>query len=319
MFVAPSGGVLADEAVKDRRCDEIGRWTVAWSALNYPTEVDFRSGIEDVQFRLEISGPRSRDELLCRLLDRGREEERGMRDAAQALYAEYRRSRILAVRKRLAVTNARVTALKTAEEPLDEILKQVLKRDDLKWLPPTAVESLSAPGLEEWCWGVTPAERLLQNLLALLHRLLRQAREANDSGWARQISDAISFVNDRLLKVLAINEVVRKKTQWDECPPGLCEEAVKLKALFIDLSVPSEVGRLVGAAARCFLSAAHGSDGGHRDNLRHWEEPEHVVAAMLLVEVLTQSFAPPARAMEKLTPRVPVPAARSRSHGAAVQ
>ncbi|GGS56467.1 DUF3376 domain-containing protein [Streptomyces cinerochromogenes] len=145
--------------------------------------------------------------------------------------------------------------------------------------------------------GITPAERLLQNLLVVLHQLLRDAREARDSTRVRRISDAIPFVNDSLLKVLAINEVVRKKTQWDECPPGLCDEAIKLNDVFTDLSVPSEVGRLVGAAARCFLSVAHESD-----NLRHWEKAEDVVAAMLLVEVLTQSFVPSARAMEKLTP-----------------
>jgi patatin-related protein len=236
MFVAPSGGVLADEAVKDRRCDEISRRTAAWSALNYPQEVDFRSGIEDVQFRLEISGPRSRDELLCRLLEGGRATEDRMREAAQALYAEYRRSRVLAVRKRLAVTNARVTALKAADEPLEEIITQVLTQEDLKWLPPSTVESLSAPGLEEWCWGITPAGRLLQNLLALLHLLLRKARKDNDSGWARRVSEAIPFVNDSLLRVLAINEVVRRKTQWDECPPGPCEEAIKLRDVFTDLS-----------------------------------------------------------------------------------
>ncbi|WP_432071855.1 DUF3376 domain-containing protein [Streptomyces wuyuanensis] len=297
MFVAPSGGVLADEAVKDRRCDEIGRRTAAWSALNYPQEVDFRSGIEEVQFRLEISGPRSRDELLFRLLEGEPADEDRMWGAAQALYAEYRRSRVLAVRKRLAVTNARVTALKAADEPLEEILTQVLEQEDLMWLPPTAGETLSAPRLDEWCWGITPAERLLQNLLALLHLLLRKARKDNDSGWARRVSEAIPFVNDSLLKVLAINEIVRRKTQWDECPPGPCEEALKLKNVFTDLSVPSEIGRLVSAAARCFLSAAH-----RGDRLRHWETPERVVAAMLLVEVLTQSFAPPARAMEKLTP-----------------
>ncbi|MFD3809093.1 DUF3376 domain-containing protein [Streptomyces sp. NPDC058619] len=297
MFVAPSGGVLADEAVKDRRCDDVGMGTAAWSALNYPQEVDFRSGIEDVQFRLEISGPRSRDELLCRLLEYGHDEQHRMQLAARALYAEYRRSRLLAVRKRLAVTNARVTALKAADEPPEEILREVLAREDLMWLPPTTVRSLIAPRLGEWRWGITPAERLLQNLLALLHQLLRNAREAQDSARARRISDAIPFVNDSLVKVLAINKVVRKRTHWDECPPGLCEEAIKVNKVFTDLSVPSEVGRLVGAAARCFLSAARGSD-----NLKHWETPEHVVAAMLLVEVLTQSFAPPARAMKKLTP-----------------
>jgi len=297
MFVAPSEGVLADEAVKDRRCDEISRATAAWSALNYPQEVDFRSGIEDVQFRLEISGPRSRDELLCRILEGGPVQEDHMRKAAQALYAEYRRGRVLAVRKRLAVTNARVTALKAADEPPEELLTQVLAQEELKWLPPITVESLRAPGLEEWCWGVTPAERLLQNLLALLHLLLRKARESDDSVQARRVSDAILFVNDSLLKILAINDVVRKKTQWDECPPGPCEEAIKLRDVFIDLSIPSQVGHLVGAAARCVLSPAHGNR-----RLRHWETPEHVVAAMLLVEVLTQSFAPPARAMGKLTP-----------------
>ncbi|MGW5176334.1 DUF3376 domain-containing protein [Streptomyces sp. NPDC004082] len=297
MFVVPSGGVLADEAVKNRRCNEISMKTTAWSALNYPQEIDFRSGIEDVQFRLEISGPRSRDELLKRLLNRGSEEEREMQVAAQALYAEYRRSRILAVRKRLALSNARVTSLKTADEPPEALLRQILAQENLVWLPPATERSLIEPGLEEWRWGLTPAERLLQNLLFLLHLLLRRARETDNRRNVRLVSDAIRAVNDSLLKVLAINKIVRQQTRWDECPPGPCEEAVKVNDVFTNLAIPSTVGSLVHAAARCFLQTAHGSS-----CLRHWRRPEDVVAAMLWVEVLTQSFAPPARAMEKLAP-----------------
>jgi hypothetical protein len=37
MYVVPSGGVLADEAVKNQRCEDISIQTTAWSALNYPT------------------------------------------------------------------------------------------------------------------------------------------------------------------------------------------------------------------------------------------------------------------------------------------
>ncbi|WP_328786111.1 DUF3376 domain-containing protein (plasmid) [Streptomyces canus] len=299
MFVAPSGGVLAGEAVKNQRCGKIGIPTTAWSALNYPTEADFRSGIDDVQFRLEISGPRSRDELLDRLRDpeRGREEEHGMRVAAEALYAEYRRGRVLAVQKRLTVTNARVTSLRTAAEPLERTLGQVLAQEDLLWLAPSDKRILTEPGLEAWRWGLTPTERLLQNLLYQLHQLLNKARKDEDQARVRAISEAIPLVNDSLLKVLAISEAVAEKTQWDECPPGPWEEAWKLNKVFDDLSVPSTVGNLVHKAARCFLHTVH-----FCGRFEHWRRPEDVVAAMLLVEILTQSFAPPARAMEKLSP-----------------
>ncbi|MFC8833297.1 DUF3376 domain-containing protein [Streptomyces griseoincarnatus] len=181
MFVAPSGGMLADEAVKDRRCGEISRRTAAWSALNYPQEVDFRSGIEDVQFRLEISGPRSRDELLCRLLEGNLADESSMRDAAQALYAEYRRSRVLAVRKRLAVTNTRVTALKAADEPLEEIIRQVLAQQDLKWLPPTDPRSLFNED-----WSVDLSARKLYGLRCYhFAAFLSQEWRCHDFAWGR--------------------------------------------------------------------------------------------------------------------------------------
>ncbi|WSQ15062.1 DUF3376 domain-containing protein [Streptomyces sp. NBC_01231] len=299
MYVVPSGGVVVDEAVKNQRCDGISIETAAWSALNYPTEVDFRSGIDDVQFRLEISGPRSRDELLKRLLDpeRGHEEERDMRTTAKALYPEYRRGRILAVRKRLTVTNARVTSLRTAEEPPERALRQVLEQKDLLWLPPSDVQTLTEPGLEEWRWGITPTGRLLQNLLYQLHRLLNEARKDENRTQLRAISEAIRLVNDSLLKVLAINKAVREKTEWDECPPGPWEEAWKLNEVFDNLSVPSMIGNLVHKAARCFLHTVHSCG-----RFEHWRRPKDVVAAMLLVEVLTQSFAPPSQAMEKLTP-----------------
>jgi predicted acylesterase/phospholipase RssA len=299
MFVVPSGGVLADEAVKKERCENVRIHTTAWNALNYPSEADFRSGIDEVQFRLEISGPRSRDELLARLLDRdrGREEERDMRVAAKALYAEYRRGRVLAVQKRLTFTNARVTALKTAAEPLERTLRQVLEQEDLRWLAPSALRNLTEPGLENWRWGLTPTERLLQNLLYQLHQLLNEAREDENQAWVRALSEAIPLVNDSLLKVLAIHEAVTEKTQWDECPPGPWEEAWKLDEVFKDLSVPSSVGDLVHKAARCFLRTVH-----FCGRFEHWRRPEDVVAAMLLVEVLTQTFAPPARAIEKLSP-----------------
>jgi predicted acylesterase/phospholipase RssA len=299
MFVVPTGGVLADEAVKKERCENVRIHTTAWNALNYPSEADFRSGIDEVQFRLEISGPRSRDELLTRLLDsdRGREEERDMRVAAKALYAEYRRGRVLAVQKRLAFTNARVTVLKTAEEPLERTLRQVLEQEHLSWLVPSALRTLTEPGLEDWRWGLTPTERLLQNLLYQLHQLLSKAREEENQAWVQALSEAIPLVNDSLLKVLAIHEAVTEKTQWDECPPGPWEEAWKLDKVFKDLSVPSSVGDLVHKAARCFLHTVH-----FCGRFEHWRRPEDVVAAMLLVEVLTQTFAPPARAIEKLSP-----------------
>ncbi|MFI9251559.1 DUF3376 domain-containing protein [Streptomyces sp. NPDC053069] len=298
MFVVPSGGMPADEAVKNQRCHDIGIVTAAWSALNYPQEVDFRSGIDDVQLRLELSGPRSQDELLERLLDpgRGHEEERAMREAAQALYAEYRRGRVMAVRRRLALTNARVTALRTAEGPDERTLREILALD-LLWLPPADATSLTEPGLQEWRWGLTPAERLLQGLLFQLHQLLDAARQAADRTRESRAAAAIRLVNDSLLKVIAVNEAVREKTRWDECPPGPWEEAQRLDKVFADLSVPAQAGKQVREAAACFLETAH-ADGRYE----RWERPEDVVAAMLVVEVLTQAFAPPARAMEKLSP-----------------
>jgi hypothetical protein len=252
-----------------------------------------------VQFRLEISGPRSRDELLDRLrdLERGHKEEREMRAAAQALYGEYRRGRVLAVRARLTVTNAQVISLKTAEEPPDRALRRVLAEEDLLWLPPSNVRALTEPCLEEWRWGITPTERLLQNLLYQLHQLWNKAREEENRTRLRATSDAIQLVNDSLLKVLAINKALREKTQWDECPPGPWEEAWKLNEEFKRLSIPSLVGDLVHKAARCFLHTAHVCG-----RFEHWSQPKDVVSAMLLVEVLTQSFAPPSRAMEKLSP-----------------
>ncbi|MER6028287.1 DUF3376 domain-containing protein [Streptomyces sp. NPDC001851] len=298
MFVVPSGGVLGDEAVKNQRCPDIGILTAAWSALNYPQEVDFRSGIDDVQLRLELSGPRSQDELLERLLHpgRGHEEEDGMRKAAEALYAEYRRGRVMAVRRRLAVTNARVTALRTAEVPDEPTLQKILEAD-LLWLPPADTTSLGEPGLQEWRWGLIPAERLLQGLLFQLHRLLDAARAAGDRTREDGAGAAIRFVNDSLLKVIAVNEAVRDRTRWDECPPDPWEEAQRLDKVYTDLSVPAQTGQLVREAAGRFLETAH-ADGRYE----RWERPEDVVAAMLVVEVLTQAFAPPARAMEKLSP-----------------
>ncbi|MEU2713464.1 DUF3376 domain-containing protein [Streptomyces sp. NPDC007205] len=298
MFVVPSGGALADEAVKNQRCPDTGIVTAAWSALNYPQEVDFRSGIDDVRLRLELSGPRSQDELLERLLDpgRGHEEERGMREAAQALYAEYRRGRVMAVRKRLAVTNARVTSLRTAEVPDERTLRDILA-ENLLWLPPADATSLTEPGLHEWRWGLTPAERLLQGLLFQLHRLLDAARGAGERTKEDRAAAAIRLVNDSLLKVIAVNEAVRERTRWDGCPPGPWEEAQRLDKVYTDLSVPAQTGRLVREAAGCFLETAHAEGRYGR-----WERPEDVVAAMLAVEVLTQAFAPPARAMEKLSP-----------------
>lgn len=306
VFVVPSAARLEDEKVTQQRCHEIRPGVVGLSALNYPQEVDLRSGTEDIGQRVQTSVRGTRENLFERLVtDTGTQDRKQMQEAAQSLLDEYRRSRVNAVLLDPVVgytSTGAVTSLAPLPEVDDDTIADILDRP-LSWFPP-GDEQLSDPNVDHWPWGIITAERLLQTLGHYLHELLRPTRgRAPNLSPEKQavLVEGTANISTRLREALAVREAVRTELGSRHLlDGGLGEMQAALLAdqVFNELNVPEVVGRLVNEAATCFLRTLKQTTPGP-----HCRKHEDVISAYLTVEVLTQAFAPPAKVIDNLTPK----------------
>ncbi|MFJ9749580.1 DUF3376 domain-containing protein [Streptomyces chartreusis] len=306
VYVVPSAARLTEEEIKGRLCHEIPLGTVALSTVNYPREVDIRSGTEDLKHRLETSVRGTREKLFKRLISPAvREGDGRMRQIAESLLIEYRRSRVNAVLPdtRLQHTKEeRVTPLVPPPEMDDGAIEEVLKLG-LTWFP-SQDENLRTPDLKTWNWGIIAAERLLQTLGHYLHDLLSLGRPYGEELSPNQRADLVTgarVLSDQLRKAIAVRDAYRMERDR-RYPPGVemgaREAALQVDQVFKDLNIPTQLGELVDVAANCFL-----------DTLKEvgldtpCQVPADIVSAYLTVEVLTQTFAPRAKVVDELTPQ----------------
>ncbi|MFI6660851.1 DUF3376 domain-containing protein [Streptomyces sp. NPDC050523] len=300
VYVVPSSGRRADEDIKNKQCQVISPLTAAWKALHYPQEVDFRTGVEDLKQRLQSSFREAREELFERMLhlDKAEDLEYETRNAATLLLGEYRRSRVKAVVLEVlddANDPAAMTILATPP-PLDqEAIEEILLKEH-SWFPPATAGELRKPNLSYWRWGIIPAERLLQTLYFHLHRRVKseQSIPASQEG---AIAKAAKDIYDKVVKIIAINEVARAEEKRSAGSRNAAQAAELVHGVFTELNVPKEVGRLVREAAKSFLDAL-----GPSMRPVRWTEPEDVVSALLIGEILTKALAPPSKVLDKLTP-----------------
>ncbi|MFF8896067.1 DUF3376 domain-containing protein [Streptomyces lydicus] len=306
VYVVPSAARLTEEEIKGRLCPEIPLGTVALSTVNYPREVDIRSGTEDLKHRLETSVRGTREKLFKQLISPAEgEADARMRQVAESLLTHYRRSRVNAVlpdTRLQHIKEERVTPLVPPPEMDDGVIEEVLELG-LTWFP-TKDETLHKPDLETWRWGIIVAERLLQTLGHYLHDLLTLGPPCGGELSPKHRAVVVTgtrVISDQLRMAIAVRDAYR--TERDRrYPPGAemgaREAALQVDRVFKELNIPAQLGELVEVAARCFL-----------DTLKEvgintpCQAPTDVVSAYVTVEVLTQTFAPRAKVVDELTPQ----------------
>ncbi|MEU4300119.1 patatin-like phospholipase family protein [Kitasatospora aureofaciens] len=306
VYVVPSAGRLPDEKAKGP-CEDIPPGSVGMSALNYPQEVDLRSGTEDLKHRLETSVRDTREHLFQRLADAdtGAQLCGQLHKAASSLLGEYRRSRIKAVLLDVLNEQSRTqpaTALGPPTETNDDAIAPVLDMD-CSWFPPDNTKELEKPKLDRWCWGVITAERMLQTLGHYLHDLVSPDRwkSALSQKQRTKLLSGARDINDGLRELLAVTDAIHAELKQESSSGGQMDPkqaAGLVDRMFKELNLPEVVGARVDKAAKDFLRALK-----EAQISTHWRRPGEVISACLTMEVLTQAFAPPAKVVDKLMPK----------------
>ncbi|MFI0155762.1 patatin-like protein [Streptomyces lydicus] len=305
VYVVPSAARLPDEQVKDRRCFDVSPMTAGLSALNYPQEADFRSATEDLEERLQHSVRGRREKLFERLAT----EEvfgRTMHESALKLFDEYRRSRVNAVLldRRVRRSNTQMVTPLVPPPEADKDAVSAILRENLCWFP-SADEELTSRRLDRWRWGIVAAERLLQTLGHYMHDLL-ELRGGDGTNYTpeqrTELIEGAKEISDELRRTISVRDAYRSEVnrRWPSDRHVDDREVSRLiHQVFTDLEIPATLAQRVNRAAECYLQkltrVGHGT---------YWRDPAEVISAYLTVEVLTQAFAPPAKVVEGLTPRL---------------
>ncbi|WP_431047242.1 DUF3376 domain-containing protein [Streptomyces sp. P1-3] len=317
VYVVPSAGQRLQEKIGHATCSDISFLTTALSAVQYPREADFRTGTQDLSSRLGSSIRDTQQELFERiqretLPDTPEHEVYGetLRDhvcaSAAKLLDEYRLSRAGAVlwetRKRLADAGT-VTSLVAMPEADTDTLTKVLTTEP-NWSPRYRTEKeLTDPNLEQWSWGLIPAQRLCEILSHHLHQRLTHHKVADKKAQRAALIAGASDVSRQLRRAIAVTEAVREELLLRHHPGALfsdCYLSDLIHQVFIDLDVPAQIGAIVRQASDSYARAL-------REAELIAQRDEEATAAQavrdcLAVEVLTGVYAPPPKVIESPTP-----------------
>jgi len=306
VHVVPSGGRLPEEKAEDRACEEISAATTGFSALGLPREVDFRSTTEELAARLRTNTRPTGEELFARFHRARLGEEPGLLsgffDLARGVFPEYRFNRargvVLEVRELLAAADAVTPLVFPPRVETAEIHEFLARRPGFRWIPPDDPDCFTDWD-RSWRWGLLPAERVLQTLSGhLQERADAEDRTRRPAARARLIEGA-KAVNGEVRKVLAVNDAVAARLQRSFPRSGRLsdrEAAQLLDEVFAEPDVPASVAEFVRTANDHYTRAVAEVEG-------HWEGPWDVVTDCLVIEVLTQAFAPPSGIAEAPAPR----------------
>jgi patatin-related protein len=310
VYVVPSQGQLAEEKVKDLGCNQIPALTAGLNAMHYPQEADFRAATDSLRHRLQTAERGTREELFERMVcDPGL--ERKMRQVAPGVLREYRRSRLRGVVQQVLLESASQASVISLVSPFTVTTQAIdpLLKNHYVWLPPlTKKEPLPSPDLsQDWNWGISAAERLLQTLTDYLHeRLISNTGVCGaaslEPAQRAEVMSAVKEINQSLRKVLAIREAaVTERQRRGSIAPGAgaaSSAADLVNDVHVALMVPKALCGLIRTAADQFLKAL-----SHLEAEPRWTTQEEVVAVCQTVEILTQTFAPPAGIIDRLTPK----------------
>ncbi|MEV7102984.1 DUF3376 domain-containing protein [Streptomyces atroolivaceus] len=321
VYVVPSAGVRAQKGQGDRAgshdIPNIPIYEPAWSALQYPSEANLRSSVDEMQARLH---GRSRDmpsDLLARMWHEATEAgdaplppglANHLIEAAQDLLGEYRRNRAYAIvldaRRRLADGTAEVTFADADGDDggIEDCARLLLQQDDLAWVPRWRPDELTGVW-STWRWGLAAAERLLQCLSVHLRHLADHEAPARPTGVQaaqRALVEGDRRVTDALGRVLAAIESadadLQTKAGASSGPVDIDTLASLMDRMYVDLDLPDVLLRLVLEASGAYVEAVE------RAGLGAGWTADDVITRCLAIEVVTRVYASPARLLAPLPP-----------------
>jgi hypothetical protein len=256
LYVVPSSGVGAATA---ESASTEPRWTTAaFSAIQYPREVDFRSDVEELErLLLEADASWSDTQQLFDTCLVNEPEARRINEAAALLQPAYVRGRAaggvweaVTVATHNQATVLDVTAAVT-ESDVDAILAEAPR-----WVPaPGEPPLVTQPGEHGpiWAWGTGPAERVLRLVL----RSLRRRLESSVTSPGAEVSDVDSLrqrlarVDEALQRVMAVRDaltaVVEQATFKPDHPPAAIARGVN--KIFDELDAPAALGAVMAGLA----------------------------------------------------------------------
>ncbi|MEV4927259.1 patatin-like protein [Streptomyces roseoverticillatus] len=313
VYVVPSAGRTAQERVARSSCGDISFVTAALNAVQYPRETDFRTGTQDLSTRLGTSIRDSQQELFTRMYRQRAETalpekslQHYVRESASHLFDEYRLNRAAAVlwetRKRLADAST-VTSLMAMPEADAEALGRILAKNPSYSPRRGDRRQLYDADLEEWAWGLIPAQRICEILSNHLHACLDFDSIRSDEKKAQSLIEGAAEVRQQLRRVIAVTDAVRRQLRAEHEPGAYLSHADLsdlINTVFAQLSVPARIGEIVKTAGNRYAKAlelAGLSDGVPPDKLR-----QEVIHDCLAVEVVTGAYAPPSKVVEPPTP-----------------
>ncbi|NHC15218.1 patatin-like protein [Motilibacter deserti] len=244
---------------------------VLLTARGLPGEADLRNDIERLRtLSREAERWARQPQLLFAGLRDGREERADHLTAARQLLRAYRQSRVDGgVVDALwvwagASAAAPVTLGQIAPQPPDAAVG---------WVPGPGEDALERSATA-WEWGTAVADRVLRLLLRDVGAATRDVEPAARERCLQRLSDVLECV-------AALREQVNAgiATAPDRSGPPAALTAINAAVAAVD--APRVLCALVGAGARAYSSAVHGTEDVAHD----------VVVDALVVEVLTRAFA----------------------------
>ncbi|MFI6494769.1 DUF3376 domain-containing protein [Streptomyces sp. NPDC050564] len=315
VYVVPSVGMGLASPNDPTACRDIPIYKPPMSALQYPTEANLRSSVEEMLTRLQGRAWDMPSDLLARIWQEAREsagstEGTGLADhlieAAQGLLGEYRRNRAYAVvldaRRRLADGSTEVTFATADDGGIEGCARILLRRNDLAWGPRCHSQELTG-GWDAWRWGLAAAERLLQRLSVHLRHLADH--EPFGSAPYSEVAQAALVEGDRLVtdalrKVLAVIEKadadLQEKVAAKDQPVAAEELASLIDRMYTDLHLPDKLLQTVIEASSAYVAAVDGAGLGNG-----WTA-EMVITRCLAIEVVTRVYATPGKLLTPLPP-----------------
>ncbi|MFI5824131.1 DUF3376 domain-containing protein [Streptomyces rishiriensis] len=216
--------------------------------------------------------------------------------AAIGLLPEYRRRRAQSVIWDVRSIRSDVNNVTSLITGPDVDAEEVL-RFDPPWVPNSFGTELYMPDLENWNWGMITAERVLQMLRTHLHDLA----ETQQDRPSRVLTDAAAYISNDLRDALAVTDALRGSVR-DREPRGVhLSDGIAtglLVDIFDEMNITRKMAELVKSGAGYYLHAIN-----FVNDRVTWKDSRHAVAACLVVEVLTEAFAPVPRIVERLSPR----------------
>lgn len=310
VYIVPTAGILpadqVDRPTADQDCSSTPLSTVLSRAVKHPTEADLRSGIEDLRQRLQTSIRGSRDDLFRRIIEEtnGGHQSQMLRDAAASLLDDYRRSRARAVVLDVLTKRLSDAPIALISPPyVDTHAIQAVLHQGPNWLPPSDPRELESPRMNEWYWGLSPAQRFIQTVGDYIHNRLRPPLDFDypelGAPQKEELVKAARTISDQLRRAVLVTNTFFSELENATPPPeGDAEQRAQyastlVRDIFTKMNIPRIMGEVTSVAANCFNDAIIDH---RRDN------PGDIVSAFLTVEILTETFAPPNKIVGQLTP-----------------